>query len=328
MGDDVHARRSGASRSLASARSKIEEILHSIPDPSCVTSLPMNRSIIVSIGLACLSVSLTLSAATLGTAGTGPSFKGPIGLQLYSLRAEFTRNVPATVQKVKNMGFKNVELAGTYNLSPDRFKAMLTDAGLTPISGHFPYERYKTDPDGVAKEAKILGLQYAGCAWIPHQGDFDEAECRDAIATFNKAGEALKKVGIKFFYHVHGYEFLPHGKGTLLDLLIQETKSDLVHYEMDILWIINPGHDPVAWMKKYPKRWELLHLKDLRKGVKGNMNGTADVTNDVVLGTGQMNWPAILKTAKQIGIKYYFIDLLCGRIFIHPCAATLPYFNR
>ncbi|MBI1840625.1 MAG: sugar phosphate isomerase/epimerase [Verrucomicrobia bacterium] len=268
----------------------------------------MNRCILLSIGLACLTTSPSVFGASSGSAGTGPSFKGPIGLQLYSLRAEFTRNVPATVQKVKNMGFKYVELAGTHNLSPDRFKTMLADAGLKPVSGHFPYERYKADPDAVAKEAKALGLEYAGCAWIPHQGDFDEAECRDAIATFNKAGEALKKQGIKFFYHVHGYEFLPHGKDTLLDLLIRETKPGLVCYEMDILWVVNPGHDPVAWMKKYPKRWELIHLKDLKKGVKGNMNGTSDVTNDVVLGTGQMNWPAILKAARKIGVKYYFIE--------------------
>ena len=86
----------------------------------------MKRSILLSIGLACVHATFSATAATPTAAGIGPSFKGPIGLQLYSLRAEFTRNVPATVQKVKSMGFQNVELAGTYNLSPDRFKALLT----------------------------------------------------------------------------------------------------------------------------------------------------------------------------------------------------------
>lgn len=241
-------------------------------------------------------------------AGTGAHFKGPIGLQLYSLRAEFTRNVPSTIQKVKAMGFQNVELAGTYNLSPERFKQMLNDVGLRPISGHFPFDRYKNDPEGIAKDAKALGLEYAGCAWIPHDGDFDEAECRAAAAVFNHAGEVLKKHGVKFFYHVHGYEMVPHGKGTLLNLLIEETKPDWVRFQMDVLWIVHPGHDPIAWMKKYPKRWELMHLKDLKKGVKGDLTGKSDVTNDVVLGQGQMDWPSILKTAKQIGIKHYFIE--------------------
>ncbi len=252
-------------------------------------------------------VAASVFAAT-HSAGVGPSFKGPIGLQLYSLRADFTRNVPSTVEKVKSMGFHLVELAGTYNLSPDKFKGMLADAGLKPVSGHFPFDRYKTDPEGIARDAKVLGLEYAGCAWIPHKDAFDEAECREAIQVFNKAGEVLRKQGIRFFYHVHGYEFTPFSKGTFLDLLMSETKPEWVTFQMDVLWVVHPGQDPVAWLKKYPKRWDLLHLKDLKKGVKGNLTGGSDVTNDVTLGTGQMDWPAILKTARQIGVKYYFIE--------------------
>jgi sugar phosphate isomerase/epimerase len=240
--------------------------------------------------------------------GTGPSFKGPVGLQLYSFRAEFTRNVPSTLEKVRALGIREVELAGTYNLSPERFSAMLRENGLDPVSGHFPYERLKSDPQGVAREAKTLGLRYAGCAWIPHQGDFNEAACRDAIATFNRVGQACRNQGIRFFYHVHGYEFGPHAKGTLLDLLITETKPEWVTYEMDVLWVVFPGQDPVALLHKHPKRWELMHLKDLRKGVKGNQSGGGDVANDVVLGTGQMNWPAILKAAREVGVKHYFIE--------------------
>lgn len=242
------------------------------------------------------------------SAGTGPSFKGPVGLQLYSLRADFTRNVPATVQKVQSMGFQIVELAGTYGLSPEKFRQLLADAKLKPVSGHFPFERYKSDAEGIAREAKALGLEYAGCAWIPHQGDFDEAECREAARVFNAAGEVLKKHGIKFFYHTHGYEFVAHGQGTLFDLLMAETKPEFVRYQMDVLWVVHPGKDPVALLKQYGKRFELLHLKDLKKGVKGDFSGKSDVTNDVVLGTGQMDWPAILKAAKQAGVKYYFIE--------------------
>src|SRR5687767_9882538 len=86
---------------------------------------------------------LAFTAAGAGkfSVGVGPSFKGPIGLQLYSLRGEFTRNVPATLEKVKGYGFKIVELAGTYNLSPEKFKEMLDANGLKPVSGHFSFER-------------------------------------------------------------------------------------------------------------------------------------------------------------------------------------------
>src|SRR5437762_3551754 len=112
--------------------------------------------------------------------GIGPAFKGPIGLQLYSLRADFAKDVPGTLAKVQGYGLKYVELAGTYDLPPEKFKQMLDAHGLTAISGHFPYERLRDDPEGVASDAKKLGLRYAGCAWITHQDRFDEKECRGA----------------------------------------------------------------------------------------------------------------------------------------------------
>src|SRR6266511_6364585 len=152
--------------------------------------------------------SLTAVAADRHAAGVGPDFKGPIGLQLDSLRAQFSNIVPATLEQVRKFGFEYVELAGTYNLPPEKFKEQLAAKGLKPISGHFPFERYRDDVEGIARDAKTLGLQYAGCAWIPHTDPFDEKTCREASAVFNRAGEALAKQGLKFFYHTHGYEFL------------------------------------------------------------------------------------------------------------------------
>ena len=259
---------------------------------------------IVVISLSVLAVTV-LSAQNLLAAG----FKGPIGLQLYSLRADFAKDVPGTLQKVHSFGIKNVELAGTYNLTPEKFKELLAANKLKAVSGHFPYERYRDDLEGVARDAKALGLQYSGCAWIAHDGDFDEKECRDAIAVFNRAGKRLAQDGIKFFYHTHGYEFQPYGSGTLFDLLLAETDPKTVHYEMDVFWIVHPGQDPVKLLRKYSNRWALMHVKDMRPGTPtGLLTGHSDVKNDVALGTGIMDWPAILKAAAKAGIKYYFIE--------------------
>jgi sugar phosphate isomerase/epimerase len=251
---------------------------------------------------------LAIAATAAPQAGIGPSFTGPIGLELYSLRAEFAKDLPATLDKVRSFGIKNVELAGTYNLSPGQFKEMLAARGLKPISSHFPYERFRDDAEGVAKDAKALGLQYAGCAWIPHTGDFDEKTCHAAAAVFNRAGETLAKQGLKFFYHTHGYEFQPYSQGTLFDLLMAETKPEFVRYQMDIFWIVHPGQDPVKLLEKYGSRFELMHLKDMKKGTQGDLTGHSDVTNDVTLGTGQIDLPAILKAAKRAGVKWYFIE--------------------
>ena len=96
----------------------------------------------------------------------GQNFKERIGLQLYSLRGDFAKDVPGTMAKVKSYGIKYVELAGTYNMPADKFLGLLDANGLKAVSSHFPYDRYKSDPEGIARDAKALGLKYAGCAWI------------------------------------------------------------------------------------------------------------------------------------------------------------------
>jgi sugar phosphate isomerase/epimerase len=264
--------------------------------------------------LFCCISSLTIgigqgTAAQAAPAGIGPGFKGPVGLQLYSLREQFKKDVPGTLDEVKNFGIRYAELAGTYGFSPEKFQQELAARGIQAIGAHFDYARFRDDAEGVAREAAALGLKYAGCAWIPHDGNFDEKTCREASVVFNKAGETMAKHGLKFFYHVHGYEFQPHGQGTLLDLLFQETDSKLVSFEMDIFWIVFPGQDPVKLLEKYGTRWELAHLKDMKKGTPtGALTGNTDVKNDAALGAGQMDLPAILRAAKKAGIKWYFIE--------------------
>jgi hypothetical protein len=127
----------------------------------------------------------------------GPALVPPdqVGLQLYSLRNQLARDVPGTLDKVKGFGVRNVELAGTYSLSPAAFKAELDARGLKAVSAHFDYAKLRDDIDGVVRDAKTLGLEYVGGGWIPHNDKvpFDEQTMRAAIAVFNKAGEALAK---------------------------------------------------------------------------------------------------------------------------------------
>ena len=247
--------------------------------------------------------------ATAADVGIGPSFKGPVGLQLYSLRDQFKKDIPGSLDEVKRFGIKYAELDGTYKLPAVQYTEMLAARGIKGIGMHFPFERLRDDAEGAALEAKALGLKYVGCAWIPHQGTFDEKTCRAAAAVFNHAGEVMAKHGMKFFYHVHGYEFSPHGQGTLFDLLMSETNPKRVSYEMDIFWVVYPGQDPVKLFEKYGKRWELVHLKDMMKGTPtGPKAPWPEVTADVALGAGQIDLPSVLHAAKKAGVKWYFIE--------------------
>jgi sugar phosphate isomerase/epimerase len=231
-----------------------------------------------------------------------------VGLQLYSLRDQFKKDVAQTLDQVRAFGITNVELAGTYGIAPEKFREQLDARGIKAISGHFPYEQCRDDIESVAREAKVLGLEYAGCAWIPHQDPFDEKTCRAAAAVFNRAGEALAKHGIKFFYHTHGYEFLPYRDGTLFDLLMTETKPEYVRIEIDVYWIVHPGQDPVKLLEKYANRFELMHVKDMKRGTPGGFTGQSDVTNNVALGDGVIDWPGVFRAARKAGVKWYFIE--------------------
>jgi sugar phosphate isomerase/epimerase len=154
-----------------------------------------------------------------------------------------------------------------------------------------------------------MGAKYVMCAWIPHQHDqFTLENANAAIAVFNNAGKRLLDSGLIFCYHAHGYEFQPYKDGNLLDYLIRNSNPAYVSFEMDIFWIQFGGGDPVALLKEYGSRWKLMHLKDMRKGTLKNLTGLTTPDNDVVLGTGELNIPEILKEAKKAGIKHFFIE--------------------
>jgi sugar phosphate isomerase/epimerase len=249
------------------------------------------------------------SRPTTAGAGTSQSFRGPVGMQLYSLRDIFAKNVPLGLQMTRGFGFQEVELAGTYGLDPAAFRAQLLAAGLKPISHLVDYNLLDKSLDSLAAEAKSLGIRYLGTAGIPYNGQFTEAVARKAVADFNRFGAELAKHGIRFCYHNHGFEFVPYGDGTLFDLIVRETKPEWVTFEMDVFWTVHPGQDPVKLLRKYPNRWELMHVKDMRKGTAtGKLTGSEDVRNDVALGSGQIQLAEVLRTAQEIGVKHYFIE--------------------
>lgn len=242
--------------------------------------------------------------------GTSPSFKGPVGLQTYSLRNQIKQQGAAALDFVREQGFVEVEigLESHYGMTAEAMKAALDARGLKPIAAHGSLDFILKQTDKAAAEAKRFGLRYVGVAWAPHKKPLDEQQVLKIAEGFNQAGKLLKEHGLQFFYHNHGFEFQPYKDGTLFDLLVQKTDPDLVKFEMDVLWTIHPGQDPAALLKKYPNRWALMHLKDLRKGVKGDFSGGTPLENDVALGSGQADYPAILKAAQEVGVKHYFIE--------------------
>jgi sugar phosphate isomerase/epimerase len=232
----------------------------------------------------------------------------PLGIESYTYRNSFPKDILKTLDTIQQLGFTEYE-GGSYGMEPEAFKKLCSERGIKIVSTGADYGELVKSPENVAHTAKRLGAKYVMCAWIPHQNSgFTLENAKNAVRVFNHAGKILRDSGIIFCYHAHGYEFQPYKNGTLLDYLIQNTNPKDVSFEMDILWIQFGGGDNVALLKKYGKRWKLMHLKDLRKGTPKDLSGGTSQENDVVLGTGEINIPAILKEAKKVGIKHYFIE--------------------
>lgn len=237
-----------------------------------------------------------------------------IGLQMGSMRKMSSQGMPATLARIKELGITELEGGFGRGVDHETFKKLLQENGLKIVATGGSFERI-SNKDSIQKviaNAKDLGAEFVVCYWIPHNGDdFTLADMKNAVEVFNTAGKTLKENGLSLCYHPHGYEFREYeggGKSTLFEYMMDNTNPQYINFQMDVFWIKNPGQDPVALLKKYPTRWKMLHLKDRRFGAVNNLNGRQDVETNVVLGTGDVGIGEVMKTAKKIGIKHYFIE--------------------
>lgn len=256
-----------------------------------------------------LRFTLTLFAAAIAH---GADFRDHLGLQLWSLRDQTKESATKALDTAKSYGIKEVEVAGTGELTPAQYAAELKKRGLVPISVHFGYALFEKDIAAVIRDAKALGVKHVVIPYPPLGKDkiFSEELARQTAAKFNEWGAACKKEGLKFGFHPHGLEFRPTANGeTVFDILARETKPDLVFFQMDTYWAHYAGQDPVKLFAKHPDRWLTIHIKDMLKGLAtGVHTGSTPPTAKVTVGTGQMDWPAILRAAQKAKVQHYFLE--------------------
>jgi sugar phosphate isomerase/epimerase len=238
-----------------------------------------------------------------------PVYVNPLGMQAYTFRGSWGNGIEATLDTIQKLGITEMEGGPIAGMTTEELRRQLDKRNIKMPSIGADYKKLSESADETIKNAKILGAKFVMVAWIPHdKSGFTLADAKQAVIDFNKAGKTLKEAGITLTYHNHGYEFVPYEDGTLFDYLVKNTNPEYVSFEMDILWTAFPGQDPVKLLNKYGSRWKLMHLKDLKKGVKGDLSGGTPKTNDVALGTGSIDIAGILKAARKAGVKHYFIE--------------------
>ena len=253
----------------------------------------------------------TFLAATAAAAGVAraDSFTGPLGLEIYSFRQAMKKEPLVTLANIRRLGFHEVEVPEFYGLPPRDFRSALDDNGLRATSFLAQYDRMSKELTGVIRDAHTLGATWVVFPWIPHNGALTLDDAHRAAKEMNAWARDLASADLRFAYHPHGYEFGPSPQGTLFDTLAAETDPATVAFEMDTFWIAVPGQDCVALLERYPKRFRLMHLKDLRKGSKtGDLSGQAPDEESVAVGSGMLPWPAILRAARKAGVERYYIE--------------------
>ncbi|WP_353719251.1 sugar phosphate isomerase/epimerase [Dyadobacter sp. 676] len=238
-----------------------------------------------------------------------PLFPDQPGMVSYTFRSSLSKDAAATLDTIKALKITDMEFSSLFGKTAAELRKLLDERGIKCSSFGVGYDDALNKTQEVGNNAKTLGASYVRVAWVPHKEPFTLEMAQKTVADFNKIGKQLKdEFGLTFCYHNHGYEFEKYGEGTLMDYIIQNTDPQYVSFELDMLWTFFPGQDPAALIARYPDRFKLMHMKDLKKGVVGNMSGNTPVENDVALGTGQIDIPAVLKAARKAGVRHYYIE--------------------
>ncbi len=245
--------------------------------------------------LYCSSVLAMAAASPLAALAQGRRVEN-VGLQLYTLRSEMAQGFDATLAKVADLGYKEMEFAGYFGKSPTEVRRLLDQNGLSSPASHIQLQALLDDLEGNIEAALAMGQKYMVVPGLP-ESQRSIADFQRSAEAMNRAGEVCKTVGIKMAYHNHSFEFEVRDGKLPYDVLLDETEPDLVTMELDLFWIRHAGVDPVAYFEKYPGRFSMLHVKDMDEF--GRM---------VEVGRGEINFAEIFSHADTAGFKHFFVE--------------------
>jgi sugar phosphate isomerase/epimerase len=222
-----------------------------------------------------------------------------VGLQLYTVRGLMKQDFEGTLAKVAQIGYREVEFAGYFDHTPADVRAILDRHALASPGAHVSYESTATGWDQVLDAARVIGHRYIIVAWIPESERKDLDAWKRVAERFTKAGEACRRSGLQFAFHNHSYEFQPVAGRLPYDVLLEAADPQLVKMEMDLFWITNGNQDPLAYFRKYPGRFPLVHVKDMAPGADRKM---------VDVGKGKIDWKSLFAQSQLAGIEHYFVE--------------------
>ena len=291
----------------------------------------MDRRAVLAGGLALLAGSaLPLPAAT--ASGFFARRGIPIGLQLYTMAESARTALEATLARIASLGYETLELAGLHGHGAAQLRATADRAGLKLLSTHVSADArpgelaLEGDLHSTAAQLHVLGVTdvvmpmfsiptrlgapAAGEGFLAYlqriATQLTADDWQRTAEQLNRYGRALQREGLRFGYHNHNPEFAPlPGDRTGFEILLGATDPALVHFELDTGWAAAAGHDPGQLIRSHSRRITQLHVKDIRATTRTNFALSQDPTE---VGSGKLDWPALLAAADAAGIRRYFVE--------------------
>jgi sugar phosphate isomerase/epimerase len=267
----------------------------------------MDRRNFLNLGAGALLTSLIVKS---NTSISLPKKVKDIGIQVYTLRDLMAKDLVGTLQKVAEIGYKNIELFGYgegkyFGKSITEMRKITDDLGLKVVSAHYlsgqgsnawgtPVNQWEK----AVEDAVKMGQKYMTVAFLLPDERKSLNDYKKVSDILNKAGEITAKYGITMAYHNHDFEFIPLEGQVPMDVLLKNTQADLVKFELDIYWIKKAGLDPIQFFKQNKGRVPLWHVKDMEK----------ESGDFAPVGDGVIDWMAIFKEEKTAGLTHFFVE--------------------
>lgn len=225
-----------------------------------------------------------------------------VAAQLFTLRdfMQTPDDIKKSLKKVKDIGYKAVQVSALGPIDPKLLKEMTDELGLIICVTHMPYDRFKMDLDNLIKEHKIWECTNMGIGSMPEKFRYGRSGFEQFIEEFSEIGEKLSDNGIRLVYHNHKFEFEKFDGETGMDILLNNSDPAYFDFEIDTYWVQAGGADPVEWIDKVNGRMEVVHLKDMM--IKNDEQIFAEI------GQGNLNWTRIMDACKMAGVKWYAVE--------------------
>lgn len=250
-----------------------------------------------------------LASTTLARLAPANPLDKPVGIQLYTVKEPMSTDAAGTLKQLRAIGFGEVESAGFGTLSAKEFRALLDDAGLVCPSAHVTFD--PNNLGGAFEDTHAIGATYAVSSSLHDlivgpggKKEMTRDEVKRTAELANKIGEAAKRAGLQYAYHNHASEFVDVGGGAIAyDILLNETDTSLVKFQIDCGWMVFAGRNPVDYFHRHPHRFPMIHVKDFKRRGKDDteMRGSE-------LGRGVVDYKPIFEAASKAGLQHYFAE--------------------